>query len=156
MVGCAAYNCFNNSSHKSKRNEYEEKKKVAFHKFPEDQILRKKWIGNMRLENFVLKPHTRLCSEHFLPEDYEQVPHLLESFGLGKARLKLKVDAVPTKFDRGSPRGKKQVKGRMTFKAKSKPSSPRKSVPGSQTASERAAPKRGAYEKRQRKEASDF
>ena len=155
MVGCAAYNCFNNSSHKSKRDEHEEKKKVAFHKFPDDQKLKKKWIENMRLENFLVKPHTRLCSEHFLPEDYEQTPLLMGSFGLGATRLRLKVDAVPTKFDRGSPRGKKQVKGRVTFKAKLKPSSPKKSVPGSRTASQRAAPKRGAYEKRQRKDASD-
>ena len=80
MVGWAAYNCFNNSSHKSKRDEHEEKKKVAFHKFPEDQKLKKKWMENMWLENFVVKPHTRLCSEHFLPEDYKQIPHLMESF----------------------------------------------------------------------------
>ena len=131
MVGCSVYNCFNNSSHKLKRDEDEEKKKVAFHKFPEDLKLKKKWIENMWLENILVTPHTHLCSEHFLPEDYKQTPHLMDSFGLGATRLRLKVDAVPTKDDRGSPRGKKQVKGRVTFKAKVQPSSPKKSVPGS-------------------------
>ena len=95
----------------------------------------------MQLENFVLLPHTCLCSGHFLPKDYEQAPHLMESFGLGATCIWLKVDAVLTKFDRGSLRGKKHVKGQMICKAKLKPSSPKKSVPGSQTGSQRAAPK---------------
>ena len=109
----------------------------------------------MQLENCIVKPHTHLCSEHFLPKDYEQTPHLMESFGLGATCLRLKGDAVLTRCDRGSPRGKKQVKGWVTFKAKLKAFSPKKSVPGLQTASQRAAPKQGAYEKRQLKDASD-
>ena len=110
----------------------------------------------MRLEKFVVKPHSRLCSKHFNPEDYERNPFLLESLGLGETRLKLKVDAVPTKFDRGSPKGKKQVKGGVTFKAKLQPSSPSKFVHGLQTISQRAVSKREAYEKRQQKEVIDL
>ena len=49
----------------------------------------------------------------------------------------------------GSPRGKKEVKGRKAVKAKLEPS-PTKFVFRSQKASHRAAPKQGVYEKRQK------
>ena len=149
MVGCAAYNCFNNSSNKSKNQETQSKKKIAFHKFPKEESIRKKWIDNLRLENFVSTPHSRLSQERFSSHCYQRSPELLKSLGLENERLILKEGAVPTVFNRGSPKGKKQAKGRIRFKANPlKPSSPKKSFFGS------PKKKQGAYEKRKRRDVS--
>eukprot|EP00794_Sanderia_malayensis_P014700 gene14700-16226_t len=143
MVGYAAYNCFNNSSRH---------KKVTFHRFPKDNNLRKKWIANLKLTNFVCNKNKRLCSDHFSPECYETREFVMDSLGLttGNKRLTLKEGAVPTIFDFGSPKGRKQMKGKRKFTT-SKPKlatlSPRKS----QFGSSRSSPvKRRAFEKRQK------
>ena len=99
----------------------------------------------MRLANFNLKPHLRLCKEHFSNHSYQRSPDLLRSLGLENERLFLKDDTVPTIFDRGSPKGKKQVKGRTPFKARPL-LSPRKLITGSPKKK-----RREAYEKQQRR-----
>ena len=156
MVGCCAYNCSNNSS---RLNKLETGEKPSFDKFPQGQSVRNRWIQQLRLENFVLKPHSRLCQAHFTPECYVRNPETLLSLGLEGERLTLKPDAVPTIFNRGSPKGKKQVKGRKQFKSKVsklQPYSPSKSLFGLVTGKMNSPKKRGAYEKRQRKDVSVF
>ena len=45
---------------------YSNYKKLSFHKFPLDEGLRKKWIGNIKRKNFVRPTeHHRVCSLHF-------------------------------------------------------------------------------------------
>ena len=117
MVGCAAFNCFNNSSNKTNEDQDKGKKKATFHKFPKDPGLCKKWVENLRLENFLLNENKRICNEHFLPECYKRNPELMKSLGIKDDRMILKEGAIPTEFDRGSPKGRKQMKGKIRFKA---------------------------------------
>ena len=91
-------------------------KRIAFFKFPDDNPeLKKTWIDNLRLENFVHKKSKRLCKQHVKNECFEKDPDLLKELGL-KFKLLLKPDAVPTKFDRGEPKTQCQVKGKTAYK----------------------------------------
>ena len=110
MVHCAAYNCLNDS----RKN-----KGISFYKFPTENQRRKQWLNNLRLEGFVIKDHSRVCQIHFENECFELSPELLKSLGLDTLkkpyRRRLKSDAIPTIFDRGSPKAKCQMKGKQTF-----------------------------------------
>ena len=87
--------------------------------FPKDPAFRRRCVQNMHLENFVVKDHSRLCEKHFEEDQFEVSPKVIESLGLkGKKKLKLKIDAVPTIFDRGSPKSSSQVLGKKSFKRK--------------------------------------
>ena len=71
----------------------------------------------MALLNFELKTHSRLCQDHFEEDQFEVGPKFIASLGLeGIKRPSLKHDAVPTIFDKGSPKGSGQVKGKRSFK----------------------------------------
>ena len=91
MVHCAAYNCLNDS----RRN-----KGISLNKFPTED-------------------HSGVCQVHFENECFELSPELRKSLGLDTLekpyRCRLKHDAIPTIFDRGSPKAKCQVKGKQTF-----------------------------------------
>ena len=123
MVHCSAYNCFEDSrrrvtSELSNSSPKNARRKTLF-SFPKDPALRRRWIQNMRLANFEAKDHTRLCEKHFEDDQFEVSLKVLESMGmLGLKQLKLKKDAVPTVFDRGSPKGSGQVLGKKSFKRK--------------------------------------
>ena len=110
--------------------------------FPTNHALRKIWISEMNLINFEVKSHSRLCQDHFEVDQFEVSPKFIASLGLeGIKRPTLKSDAVPTIFYRGSPKGSKQVKGKISFKrrpastieskfqSKFQPSSPKKLSP---------------------------
>ncbi|XP_028842821.1 uncharacterized protein LOC114794440 isoform X2 [Denticeps clupeoides] len=78
-VTCVAYNC------KSYRE-----KGVTFHRFPHNNPkLLKKWITNLRWQNWTPCPNTMICSKHF-EERY---------FSRTKIRGRLKRGAVPTIFE---------------------------------------------------------
>ena len=87
MVGCAAYNCFNNSRNKTKNQDHLPKKKETFHKFPKNATLQKIWIQNMRLASFVLQPYSRHCQEHFTEESYQRGPNFFEVFRLRELEI---------------------------------------------------------------------
>ena len=72
----------------------------------------------MNLINFEVKPHSRLCHDHFEEDQFEVSPKFIASFGLeGIKHPTLKSDAVPTILDRGSRlKGGYQVKGKISFK----------------------------------------
>eukprot|EP00794_Sanderia_malayensis_P020923 gene20923-22978_t len=112
MACCAAYNCFNNSSRKGRHGQG----RVTFHKFPKDGDLCKKWIESLRLQTFFLTDNKRICSEHFLRECYQRHPIFMESLGFSNERMLLKEGIIPTVFDRGTPKGRKQLKGFVHFK----------------------------------------
>ncbi|XP_059360523.1 THAP domain-containing protein 2-like [Carassius carassius] len=64
---------------------------ISFHTFPSDVQQRKKWIINIRRDNFIISYHTRVCSRHFVPEE------LKEPAEVG-GRRRLKSGAVPVLF----------------------------------------------------------
>ncbi|XP_041845312.1 uncharacterized protein LOC121642613 [Melanotaenia boesemani] len=64
---------------------------VSFHTFPSDDQLRKRWVVNIRRENFIISHHTRVCSRHFTAQDVK------EPTEEGRRR-RLKPGAVPVLF----------------------------------------------------------
>ena len=42
---------------------------LSFHTFPKDGEIRRRWIVNVRREDFTIGQHTRVCSRHFQSED---------------------------------------------------------------------------------------
>ncbi|MCP4482186.1 MAG: THAP domain-containing protein [bacterium] len=71
-MGCAAYNCFNNLSNKTKNQDNLLKKKVTFHKFSKNAALQKIWIQNMRLANLFCN-HTHIFAKTILQKKFISV-----------------------------------------------------------------------------------
>ena len=67
-ISCIAIGCANRSSKKAR-----EEDGLTFHRVPKDKTLRDEWLKNIRRKNFAPSQTTQLfiCSEHFLPTDYE-------------------------------------------------------------------------------------
>ena len=145
MVGCAAYNCTNSSI---------ATKGVALFKFPDDESRKKAWLENIKRDKFKPLKHSRLCQEHFEDDCFQRSPKLMNLFNVS-FKLELKETAIPTKFDRGSPKAKCHVKGKTKFqsaitkKKKLQPVlSPKKYRTHGQV--------RGAFNKRKRQEVSSL
>ncbi len=89
MVYCKAWGCKNKAG-----------QGVHFHTFPKDPGLLKQWVIKINRADFGIKDvkkSSRLCSDHFLPSDYECSPELMKSFGL-KPIPTLNKNAVPSVF----------------------------------------------------------
>ncbi|GBO15124.1 THAP domain-containing protein 1 [Araneus ventricosus] len=83
---CSAYGCVNRSSHPNCKE-----KGISFHHFPlNDQQKLKMWIEKMKRKSFKPTKHSRICSQHFVEEDFEY-----ETF---TNRRLLKKTAVPKIF----------------------------------------------------------
>ena len=127
-------------------------------------------VNNLQLEDFVVKD-CGVCQVDFENECFELSPELLKSLGLDTLEkpycCRLKRHAIPTIFDRGSPKAKCQVKRKQTFsKTKTKGKvkakfrirlsprlSPRKSL-RTGLGQGHCGKKYGAFAKRQRTEVS--
>ena len=79
VVSCCANNC---------SNRFAKDQLPHFHSFPKCKELREKWVIAIRRVNLKPNSHTKICGEHFLPEDYV-VP--------GSSYLKK--NSIPSKFD---------------------------------------------------------
>ncbi|KAL1505179.1 hypothetical protein ABEB36_004801 [Hypothenemus hampei] len=84
MVNCSAVNCKNRS-----------KNNCIFHRFPADPQRRKRWLINCRRINWTPSSNSRLCSDHFEPNQYEQ--------NRQDGRKLLKPNAIPTLFQVPNP-----------------------------------------------------
>lgn len=75
---------------------------VSLYLFPSDVALRKKWADQVKRTRDKWEPtdHSVLCSNHFENSCFEQDSNLSIAMGLGKRKPRLKVDAVPTLFDK--------------------------------------------------------
>lgn len=77
-----------------------------FHRFPGDIERRKLWTDALYLwdPEKSLSPTARIliCSDHFLPECYERNMRVLADCGFSTKYAKLKPDAVPSIFARGT------------------------------------------------------
>uniref|UniRef100_A0A8C4N815 THAP-type domain-containing protein n=1 Tax=Eptatretus burgeri TaxID=7764 RepID=A0A8C4N815_EPTBU len=112
MVLCSAIGCANRSGQCSSV--------VGFHHFPlGNPDLLKRWVRVLRVKNPIITKNSRLCSEHFLPEDYKR-DLCNELLGRRPVR-RLKDDAVPSVFcltrkrkmapstDRQTKRGRREM-----------------------------------------------
>ena len=95
IVYCAAFGCNANSSNA--------KGKCSFLAFPTDQCTLRIWIAHINRANFKPTKHSRLCSEHFEADCFEQNPVAMAALGFrGRARASLKPGAIPTLLSRGT------------------------------------------------------
>ncbi|XP_033127657.1 THAP domain-containing protein 5-like [Anneissia japonica] len=93
MVFCMAYGCSNASNKKGRKSKCPEH--VSFHRLPlHDKVQLRRWQVAMKLKTPHLNAYSRVCSEHFEDEMFEELP---SEFGV-KPKRRLKKDAVPTKF----------------------------------------------------------
>lgn len=81
---CIAFGCTSQSSKDDCRG-------LAWNSLPlSNNDLLQKWLVKIRRENTHLKINSYLCSKHFEPECFVK--------SLGGQRMRLKPDAIPTKF----------------------------------------------------------
>uniref|UniRef100_A0A3Q0SYG9 THAP domain-containing protein 1 n=1 Tax=Amphilophus citrinellus TaxID=61819 RepID=A0A3Q0SYG9_AMPCI len=65
---------------------------LSFHSFPTQSNLRKRWLINIRRDDFTVTSHTKVCSRHFATDE------LIEPM-TPDGRRRLIKGAVPTLFD---------------------------------------------------------
>ncbi|XP_013164470.1 PREDICTED: uncharacterized protein LOC106115587 [Papilio xuthus] len=70
------------------KTQYEKGSGISLHKFPKGGAL-KRWLNNMKLDNFIPTDNDRLCSKHFTAE----------CFSKHKTRTTLNRSSIPTIFD---------------------------------------------------------
>uniref|UniRef100_A0A3Q4BFB2 THAP-type domain-containing protein n=1 Tax=Mola mola TaxID=94237 RepID=A0A3Q4BFB2_MOLML len=63
-------------------------RRISFHKFPKDKVLRKQWEVSLRRKGFTASQSSRLCSEHFREEDFDRTGQT----------IRLRDGAVPSLF----------------------------------------------------------
>ena len=64
---------------------------LSFHTFPTDEEIRRKWVVAIRRDDFVITPHTRVCSRHLKKDVREPASE--------KGRRLLKKGAIPALFE---------------------------------------------------------
>ena len=76
MAHCNAYNCLEDSRKRSDKVNAssctQPERRITFFSFPKDPVYRRLWVQNMRLENFVVKDHSRLCEKHFEDDQFDR------------------------------------------------------------------------------------
>lgn len=93
MPCCAVAGCTNNSDNAKKL-------KLSFHVFPKDKNLHKQWQHFCKRKDEFNTKTARICSEHFLENNYERD---LKSELLGlPPRRKLKESSVPTQKNKNN------------------------------------------------------
>ncbi|XP_075549761.1 uncharacterized protein LOC142583253 [Dermacentor variabilis] len=86
---CSAVGC---------QSEQSKKSSVSFFRFPKDPVKRKAWEMNMGRKDWHASDASLLCSEHFMPDCYNEDLRLLAEFRIPVKKLRLRPDAVPTVF----------------------------------------------------------
>ena len=107
---CVAFGCTNRSG-----------SGVGFHKIPCDKEREKLWLNALKPAKPPNLKHARVCSDHFLEEDYD-MNYKLESELLGKLvnqRRFLSKDAVPSVFS-FNPKEARKIKARSERQKKRK------------------------------------
>jgi len=94
---CSAFGCKGGyDSHVTDKN-------VTFHTFPTNPEMRENWIRANPRQDFVPTKHSCLCSLHFQPSDFTDVPtdsnkRRLKIISQQRQRRQLKEDSVPSLF----------------------------------------------------------
>ena len=81
---CVAFGCTNRATPTSADNG------VHFHRFPNDEVRKDEWTRAIRRENFKPTQNSRICSDHFIIDDY---------FVKGDGTFCLNKDAIPSVFE---------------------------------------------------------
>jgi len=67
--------------------------KISFHSFPNNDTVKKEWIIKIKRDEFKITKDTKICSEHFVPEDF-----VITLPGYPSERPRLHSHAVPSIF----------------------------------------------------------
>jgi len=87
MVYCAAFGCNSDSRYNTS---------VSYHCFPSDKALQDQWLARISRADLVVTKHSRLCSLHFTPDDYER--DLRAELTGRKRKRDLKTGVIPSIF----------------------------------------------------------
>ncbi|XP_056147493.1 THAP domain-containing protein 6-like [Lampris incognitus] len=68
---CSAYSCSN------RRTVENRARGITFHKFPKDNVLRKKWEVSLRREGFTARDSSVICCEHFKQSDFDRTGQIV-------------------------------------------------------------------------------
>ena len=112
---CCVPLCHSNSSRE---------KELSFHRFPKCESKKKKWKLKIRRDEgefFTITEHTRVCSLHFMGDDYRTT--------LGGFKV-LKDDAVPSVFPGENPSQSAFVKDKFMQNGKRRGENSVRSLPG--------------------------
>lgn len=72
---------------------------VTFHRFPKESDLRKEWVKALRRKAFFPSSSSRICSLHFLPEDFDRTGQT----------VRLRDGVVPSVFSFSTPPKKRRA-----------------------------------------------
>eukprot|EP00794_Sanderia_malayensis_P012242 gene12242-13503_t len=107
---CCAFGC---KKRKKKKNEEVDRSDSEGsndeERFPVDKEEKRKWLINMRLENWQPSQYSKICSDHFKESDIDRTG----------CRVTLKRSAVPTRFKQFPSHLKKAIKKRKLPSARS-------------------------------------
>ncbi|XP_014290271.1 uncharacterized protein [Halyomorpha halys] len=103
MVNCSVFGCTKRTG----------KDKVSFHRIPLNPELKALWVKAINRENWTPTTNCRICSDHFLPSDFNRTYHS----GISH----LREGAVPSIFP-GSPKYMQETSQEMTIPIKRSPS----------------------------------
>ena len=99
MPGCRVYGCTSGYDTTHKRGP---EKKYQLFSFPEAARLRNLWVARIHRENFQPTKNSKVCLKHFLLEDFQFVPGDLDVKGNERTKYRLKENAIPSLYLRGS------------------------------------------------------
>lgn len=99
MPGCCVVGCSKNTKRRDD---------VSFHHFPKDKDTRLRWVTAISRENLPDRyaETAYVCSDHFLPEDFER--NLQAELTKKAHRPRLKAGAVPSVFPHKPPPAKRR------------------------------------------------
>eukprot|EP00066_Takifugu_rubripes_P029108 XP_011618374.1 PREDICTED: THAP domain-containing protein 6-like [Takifugu rubripes] len=80
---CAALSCSQRCTAKTRSQG------ITFHRFPKDDKVRQQWEAALRRNSFTATPSSRLCSAHFIQEDFDRTGQT----------VRLRAGAVPSLFN---------------------------------------------------------
>jgi len=66
---CCVPLCKNSSAMRADR-EHLGLPKISFHSFPNNNAVKKEWIIKIKRDKFKIMKDTKICSVHFVPEDF--------------------------------------------------------------------------------------
>jgi len=66
---CCVPGCKNSTSQRAERESLG-LPKISFHSFPTSKAVRKEWLVKIKRANFKIKRDTKICSVHFVPDDF--------------------------------------------------------------------------------------
>ena len=92
---CGAGQCSNSSS-RHKNSKLPGRKFLRFYKFPNDPTRRKAWAARVKRERgWQPTKYTRVCSDHFSLEDFNEEDLRAWDLSTPRKRIRLKNDAIP-------------------------------------------------------------